>query len=107
MKISDWITLAAVIVALFGPYLFAFVRRCFLEKKYEHTLSTIIKDFIFDLERIKTQRNLSKTQDSDIIVFDDTSRSEMFGYYDIFESLILQNYHLNKKGHADIIFLSV
>ncbi|MDP8258827.1 MAG: hypothetical protein P9L90_05350 [Candidatus Aadella gelida] len=103
---QDWLTLCAVIVALFGPYIYDYFKNRNLESKHDKTLICVINDFISDLERILKVRNTGKTKDSDKVIFDETSRSEMAGYMKIFETLILNNYQLSKNSHLRVIFFS-
>jgi len=105
MNLTNKLTLIAILTALLGPFLFAFARRIYLIYHYNRALSAVVSDFIADLERIRRDRNPQAVNATDHINFNPTSRSEMHGYYNIFESLILKNFHL-KSNSSDIIFLS-
>lgn len=103
---QDWLTLVAIIVALFGPYVYDFFKNRREESSLDKTLISIIDDFISDLKRILNERNTGLTKDSDQVVFNETSRSEMAGYMKIFETLILNNYQQSKNSRLRVIFYS-
>ena len=103
---QDWLTLSAIIVALFGPYVYDFFKNRSGERALDKTLICIIDDFMSDLKRILNERNPGATKDADQVVFNETSRSEMAGYMKIFETLILKNYHQSRNGRLRVIFYS-
>ncbi|MDP8299190.1 MAG: hypothetical protein P9L88_04740 [Candidatus Tantalella remota] len=104
--VQDWLTLGAVVVALFGPYVYDYFKNRTLESKHDKTLICVIDDFRSDLNRIFNERNKGKTEDSDKVIFDETSRSEMAGYMKIFETLILNNHQQSKNSRLRVVFYS-
>lgn len=103
---QDWLTLVAIIIALFGPYIYDFFKNRSEECSLDKTLFCVIDDFILDLKRILNERNPGATKDPDQVVFNETSRSEMAGYMKIFETLILKNYQQSKNSRLRVIFYS-
>lgn len=103
---QDWLTLVAIIIALFGPYVYDFIKNRREESSLDKTLFCVIDDFILDLKRILNERNSGATQENDQVVFNETSRSEMAGYMKIFETLILKNYQQSSNSRLRVIFYS-
>jgi hypothetical protein len=58
---QDWLTLIAIIVALFGPHVYDFFKNRSEVTSLDKTLICIIDDFIFDLQRILNERNPGAT----------------------------------------------
>ena len=91
MQISDWLTLSAVLVALFGGRLWRF---CDNRRKREEARAIIknnLQQLKSDLLRIRDERNSDKKKETDIIIFNVTSFSEVNGYYFLFSDLLLPN----------------
>ena len=91
MKISNWLTLVAILVALFGERIW----RYFDTKKKKAEARVIIKQNLeqlkSDLLRIRDVRNAGKKNDTDNIIFNSTSFSEVNGYSFLFSDLLLPN----------------
>ena len=91
MKIGNWLTLIAILVALFGERIW----RYFDTKKKKVEARVIIKHNLehlkYDLLRIRDERNADKKNDTDSIIFNSTSFSEVNGYYFLFSDLLLPN----------------
>jgi hypothetical protein len=91
MRIGQWLTLIAILVALFGERMW----RYFDTKKKKTEVRLIIKQSLellkFNLLRIRDERNSGKNNDTDKIIFDRTSFSEVNGYYFLFLNLLLPN----------------
>ena len=91
MKIGNWLTLIAILVALFGERIW----RYFDTKKKKVEARVIIKHnpehLKYDLLRIRDERNADKKNDTDSIIFNSTSFSEVNGYYFLFSDLLLPN----------------
>ena len=90
MKISDWITLCAVLVALFGPYTWKWVNNCIKKKQIRAIMKTNFEQLRSDLVRIRDKRNTVR-KDNDNVHFDKTSISEVGGYSFLFTDLLLPN----------------
>ena len=91
MQISDWLTLLAILAALFGERVWRFVDN----RKKKNEARVIIKNNLeqlkADLLRIRDERNSGKTNATDTIIFNSTSFSEVNGYYFLFSDLLLPN----------------
>ena len=91
MGIGQWLTLIAILVALFGERIW----RYFDTKKKKTEVRLIIKQNLeqlkSDLLRIRDVRNADKKSDTDSIIFNSTSFSEVNGYYFLFSDLLLPN----------------
>lgn len=91
MGIGQWLTLIAILVALFGERMW----RYFDTKKKKAEVRLIIKQNLeqlkSDLLRIRDVRNADKKSDTDSIIFNSTSFSEVNGYYFLFSDLLLPN----------------
>lgn len=91
MKVGNWLTLIAILVALFGERIW----RYFDTKKKKTEARVIIKQNLeqlkSDLLRIRDVRNADKKNDTDSIIFNSTSFSEVNGYYFLFSDLLLPN----------------
>ena len=77
MQISDWLTLLAILVALFGERIWRFIDN----RKKKNEVRAIIKNNLeqlrADLLRIKDERNSGKTNATDTIIFNSTSLQDI------------------------------
>jgi hypothetical protein len=91
VHISDWLTLSAVVVALFGERLWR-LRDNRRKKKGAHAIiKNNLQQLKSDVLRIRDERNRDKNKETDMIIFSATSFSEVNGYYFLFSDLLLPN----------------
>jgi hypothetical protein len=91
MQISDWLTLSAVLVALFGGRLWRFCDNRRKKKEARAIIKNNLQQLKSDLLRIRDRRNSDKMKKTDMIIFNVTSFSEVNGYYFLFSDLLLPN----------------
>jgi len=91
MQINGWLTLFAILVALFGERIWRFIDN----RKKKNEVRAIIKNNLeqlkADLLWIRDARNRGKTNATDTIIFNSTSFSEVNGYSFLFSDLLLPN----------------
>lgn len=91
MQISDWLMLSAVLVALFGGRLWRFCDNLRKKKEARAIIKNNLQQLKSDLLRIRDERNSYKKKETDRIIFNVTSFSEVNGYYFLFSDLLLPN----------------
>jgi len=91
MKISDWLTFFAILVALFGERVWHCVDNHRKRKEAKVIIKSNLEQLKRDLLRIRDERNRGKINNTDRIIFDGTSFSEVNGYYFLFSDLLLPN----------------
>ena len=91
MKIDNWLTLIVIFVALFGERIWRYFDTQKKKKEARIIIKQNLEQLKFDLLRIRDVRNAGKNNDTDSIIFNSTSFSEVNGYYFLFSDLLLPN----------------
>ncbi len=91
MGISEWLTLIAILVALFGERIWRYFDANTKKIEVRLIIKQNLEQLKADLLRIRDERNAEKKKDTDNIIFNSTSFSEVNGYYFLFSDLLLPN----------------
>ncbi len=83
--------LVAILVALFGERIWRFYDNRSKKKEARAIIKHNLEQLKSDLLRIRDERNSDKKKETDMIVFNSTSFSEVNGYYFLFSDLLLPN----------------
>lgn len=102
ITLQEILTFAAIVVALIGPYLFENYKESQSKKGYKSALKIIIDQLIETTQRTQGAINLDKMKK---VNFSLTQLTELAGYRNILEKLILGNCHLRLNNSADVNFL--
>jgi hypothetical protein len=90
-NVQNWLTLIAVLVALFGERIWRSIDNRSKKKEANAIIKHNLEQLMSDLARIRDERNAGKTNGTDAIIFNSTSFSEVNGYYFLFSDLLLPN----------------
>lgn len=93
MKITDWLTFLAILVALFGGRIWKWFDRRSKVRQIRTILRSHLTQLLDDLNRIRKDRsnNIKVKDKNQKIIFSTTSFSEVNGYYFLFSDLLLNN----------------
>jgi len=91
IQLTDWITLSAVLVALFGHRIWDIYDNYNKKKEIKAIITSSLTQLKSDLIRIRDERNTPEN-DGSRIKFDSTSFSEVNGYYFLYSELLLPNF---------------
>ena len=90
-NILNWLTLVAILVALFGERIWKYFDKKAKIKQSKIIIKKNLEQLKSDLFQIRDKRNPTAKKDTDGVLFGVTSFSEINGYYFLFSDLLLPN----------------